>query len=748
MRNRLILLLAFTLLTLSSVAGQTAQPSPSPAKSPVSQDDIIRITTSLVQLDVQVTDKEGKPVVDLQPGDFEVSEDKSKQTITNFSYISLGPSITISQPDKTNSPVAPAPVRPEQVHRTIALVVDDLGLSYESIISVKQALRKFVNEQMIASDLVAVLMTSRGMGSLQQFTTSKPQLLAAIDGISWYASGRSGLSANSQIDTQLGEEFTQGAQIVNEVEEARAAQYSVGTIQTIGRILRGLEDLPGRKSIMMFAESFKLFSSQGRNVQLIDSIERLADQANRASTVIYTIDASGLNPQDMTASDKVSGSTYTFDPAAVWGSTSAVSRPRNRTSNQSIDAPSSLAAQAANDSAMAFKKLDSLVQQRDSQHQESKTILSFLAEETGGTFTQNANDLSLGTQRMLQEQQGYYLIGYKPSDMSIDKETGLRRAHSISVKLKRPGLKLRTRSTHYGVNETTRATKPLTRDQQLAKALTSPFSAGGIGLTLTPLFETDANGPNLKVLLHVAAKDLQFVAQPDNSQVAVIEFLAVTFGSEGRVVDQFADTQTVSINKDAYDQKIKDGLVFILNVPAKKPGPVQVRVAVRDAKTELIGSANQFIELPDLSKSNLALSGIYLRGAMPGPPNSAAPAPEVKTDKQEISAGPAIRRLKHGMMLSYSYTIYNAQLDNAKQPQLQTQMRLLRDGKEVFAGKPTAFNPGKQTDMKNLEAGGRLIVGSSLPPGQYVLQVTVTDALAKNKRYAVATQWMDFDLQP
>ena len=99
-------------------------------------------------------------------------------------------------------------------------------------------------------------------------------------------------------------------------------------------------------------------------------------------------------------------------------------------------------------------------------------------------------------------------------------------------------------------------------------------------------------------------------------------------------------------------------------------------------------------------------------------------------------------------MLSYSYTIYNAQLDNTKQPQLQTQMRLFRDGKEVFAGKPTAFNPGKQTDMKNLEAGGRLIVGSSLAPGQYVLQVTVTDALAKNKRYAVATQWIDFDLHP
>jgi VWFA-related protein len=705
-----------------------------------------------VQLDVVVTDKEGKPVVDLQPDDFEITEDKAKQSITNFSYITLGPSVTISQPDNSKTPrVSPAPVTPEQVHRTIALVVDDLGLSYESIASVKQALRKFVNEQMSPRDLVAVLRTSRGMGSLQQFTTNKNELLAAIDGISWYASGRSGLSPSAQIDTQLGEEFTQGAQVINEMEEARAAQYSVGTIQTLSRILRGLDELPGRKSIMMFAESFKLFSSQGRNIQLLESLERLTDQANRASTVIYTIDASGLNPQDMTASDRVSGASYTFDPAVAWGSTSGpssvVSRPRNRTSNQSVDAPGSLAAQAATDSSMAFRKLDSLVQQRESQQNESRTVLSFLAAETGGSFTQNANDLSLGTQKMLQEQQGYYLIGYRPNDVTVDPATGLRRAHSISVKLKRSGLRLRTRSRHYGIAEKAKSSTPLTRDQQLAKALTSPFSAGGIGLHLTPIWGNDpASGSQLRVLLHVATQDLTFSPQPDGSQVAVLDFLAVSFGSEGRVVDQFSDSQSINITKDAYQRMVDEGLVFILNVPTKKAGPVQVRVAVRDARSERIGSANQFIEVPDLTKNNLVLSGIYLSGAMPAQAGDTSANSEKKTEKPEVTAGPAVRRLRHGMVLSYSYSIHNARLDDSKRPQLQTQMRLFRDAKEVFTGKPLSFNPGQQTDMKNLDAGGRLIVGTSLTPGQYVLQVTVTDALAKDKRSSIASQWIDFEI--
>jgi hypothetical protein len=109
-------------------------------------------------------------------------------------------------------------------------------------------------------------------------------------------------------------------------------------------------------------------------------------------------------------------------------------------------------------------------------------------------------------------------------------------------------------------------------------------------------------------------------------------------------------------------------------------------------------------------------------------------------------AGPALRRLRQGMLLNYSYIIYNAQLDAAGRPQLQTQMRLFREGKEAFTGKLLPFNVGRQTDMKRLDAGGRVLVGGNLEPGEYVLQVTVTDSLAKNKRQSTTTQWIGFEI--
>jgi hypothetical protein len=393
------------------------------------------------------------------------------------------------------------------------------------------------------------------------------------------------------------------------------------------------------------------------------------------------------------------------------------------------------------------------MQQRDSQMNESKTVLSLLAEETGGMFTQNTNNLSLGTQRMLEDQQGYYLIGYRPSDTSLDPSTGKRRAHAISVKLKASGLRLRSRSAFYGVNleaakpaaaTAAAAAAPRTRDQQLAAALTSPFAASGIGLHVTPIFGNDPTaGSYLRVLLHIPTQDLTFTTQPDGSRSATMDIVAVNFGVEGRVVDQLFDTQAINVKEDAYQQILKDGLVFILNVPAKKPGPMQLRVAVRDAKSERIGSASQFVQVPDLNKNQLALSGIYVSGTSKP---SASTGGEEKAAEPDVSAGPALRRLRHDTILNYSYIIYNAQLDASGRPQLQTQMRLFRDGKEVFTGKLLPLNADKQTDMKRLDAGGRLLVGGNLIPGEYVLQVTVTDTLVKNKRQSTTTQWIDFEI--
>jgi VWFA-related protein len=509
-------LLAFSLL--SSTFAQNPSP-PAEKQDKKGQEDVVSITSNLVQIDVVVTDKDGKQVNDLRPEEFEISEDGKRQQITNFSYVSAGgPQAAPASGDAAaaarNDPTAPpARLTREQVRRTIALVVDDLGLSFESIGSVRAGLRKFVDEQMQPNDLVAILRTSAGAGGAHQFTSDKRLLYAAIERVRWYPQGRGGLSAAGTFNEPTeGSDIRDSAQAIKEAEESRAGLYSVGTFSTVGAVVQGLGRMPGRKSLVLVSEAFRLFSEQGRNIQVINAMRRLVDQANRASVAIYTVDASGLQTDTFDAQDQPSARTYVIDPrlfALTGGDRNAVipNAPPRR-----LNRADNVAAQAEADSGSAFTRLNSMMDQRREARSENQTILSYLAEGTGGSFVKNRNDIGAGIGSIMDEQRGYYLIGYRPADATPDPATGAPRRRDISVKVKRPGAKWRTRAGYFGVREEEQRARPRTRDEQLSAALLSPFSSGDVGVSLTSLFSTDpkSGAPYVRSLVHVDARDLAF----------------------------------------------------------------------------------------------------------------------------------------------------------------------------------------------------------------------------------------------
>jgi hypothetical protein len=58
-----------------------------------------------------------------------------------------------------------------------------------------------------------------------------------------------------------------------------------------------------------------------------------------------------------------------------------------------------------------------------------------------------------GIGRLLEDQKGYYLIGYKPGGGDFDDVNGQRPFHRILVKVKRPGLHVRCRSGFIGATD-------------------------------------------------------------------------------------------------------------------------------------------------------------------------------------------------------------------------------------------------------------------------------------------------------
>lgn len=677
-------------------AAVTAQTPP-----PAAPDTVIRINVNLVQMDAVVTDSSGKPVTDLTADDFEILQDGKRQRITNFSYVSTvsaraaGAAAVSAAPARAKRgapPVPPARIKPEDIRRTVALVVDDLGLSFDSIARVRSSLRKFVDTEMQPGDLVAIIRTGAGMGALQQFTADKRMLYAAIDRVRFNAIGRVGVSSFAP----LGEGDEMGAAAMEERNEI----FSVGTLGAVRYVVDGLRELPGRKSVVLFSENLKLFSFNGENQRTMEAVERLTDAANRSSVVIYTVDPRGLQYTGLTAAD--------------------------------------------NTSRMSARQIARVPMMRSAQEFRSREGLALLAEDTGGLFLYNTNDIDSALRKVMADSEGYYLIGYHPDASTFDPRTGRPKFHHVAVKVMHTGLHVRTRSGFFGNSDRDAAPVAHTRQAEIAHALASPFSTGSIHVRLTPLFTNAPQGSYLNTLLFIDGKDLQFTDEPDGWHKAVIDVVAATFGDNGQAVDSTDKTYTIRVKDAAYEQA-RNGLIYAVSHPIAKPGAYQMRLVVRDAASEQVGSASQFIEVPDVAKGRLTLSSVILKEQQqPGPPTPAHPEGQVPTPNVQGSA--AVRVFHQGEQILYGYEILNAETGAGQQPQIESQTRLFRDGKQVYEGKVNALSFNGQTDPKRLVAGGTLKLGAQIAPGDYVLQVTVTDKLAKEK-YRTATQWMDFEVQ-
>ena len=724
--KKIISALIFTLLCASTNLSQTVMPTPTP--KPSSNEDVVKISTALIQVDVTVTDKSGKVVKDLKPEDFEIYENGEKQNITNFSFISAGSQtdeIIAAKPDKNEKPAVPVPptqIKPEQVRRTIALVVDDLTLSFESTHFVRRALRNFVEKQMQEGDLVAIIRTGSGIGALQQFTSDKRQLFAAIEKVQWNPRGAGKISAFDPISVAAGDldepEDGRDVHVEADLETFRASVFATGTLGAVNYVVNGMNDLPGRKSIMLLSDGFQLFERNGSGMidssRVLRSLENLIDTANRASVVIYTMDARGLQTLGLTAADDT-------------GSRTAGGR------------------------VVTTDKIESAILDRRTEFFDSQDGLVYLAKETGGFPIINSNDLAGGIRKILDDQ-SYYLIGYEPDAETFDPKT--RRFNKIEIKVKRKGTDVRYRSGFFGVTDE-QIKKPLanqTAEQQILTALSSPFAVNDISLRLNTILKSDAKkAALLSAFVYVNAKDLRFSDEPDGRKKVIFDVLAISFGSDGAPVDQLSKTYTVILPDEKYQKIVKEGLVYYFTFPIKKNGAYQMRIALRDHASGKVGSASQFIEVPNLKKNRLTLSGIALENLTLAQWNKEAKQTTAEAAKNLIETNPlldtSLREFKRGTILRYGFEIYNAAQTAGQPPQLQTQTRLFRDGKIIFEGRQIPVSLAGQTDLQIIKSFGAINLGTEMEIGDYILQIITTDNSAKEKN-KVAAQFVQFEIVP
>lgn len=423
-------------IALASIAvlGTAANGSTPAGRTETTNPPVIRISTELVQLDAVVTDKKGHHVTDLRPQDFEILQDGRPQEISRLSYVRLGESAPAPAvaPEAAGEPAALAPgvaaAGPGTAPRTIVFLVDDLGLSPESFARTRWSLRHVV-KRLAASDRVALVTTARGFKELRP-TTDHKAILAAIDGL------RRTPWTREQLTTLFSSQSTffylqQGAMRYDGTRlDDWNSRLALQSIAVIRGTVKELRPLPGRKALLLISEGFSGSLTSLGDAQLHDilwpvdslyggaddvlgAVRRLGDFAARAAVVIDAVDPRGLITGGLNAEDTVPGA----------------------------QTPGVLA-----DAGLA----------RRIYIQHSQGTLQLLPDETGGLALLDNNDLSGAMASIVSDLSGYYLIGYQPASGTFS-GGGF---HHVTVKVKRPGLSVRSRKGFFAVT-----------DQQVADAV-------------------------------------------------------------------------------------------------------------------------------------------------------------------------------------------------------------------------------------------------------------------------------------
>jgi VWFA-related protein len=703
---------------LCLLAHARAQQPDAPAPPAKDDEEVVRISTELVQTDVMVFDGSGKFVDGLKPEQFELRVDGKPQQVVFFDRVKAGTvnedaQIAAARGGGSGSAAGGAAV-PLDRGRTVVFFVDDLHLSPASSHHIRKTIQRFIDEEIGQNDEAAVISASGQVGFLQQLTDNKAVLRAAASRINTRpysvrdgqspvmtevhaaAIERHDISVQDYFVDQLLREnpFLRRDMAESQVQSRarnilqQSGAVAMNTLHTLASVVRGFGPLPGRKVLFFVSDGFLVDDG---NSQLRDRMRTISDAAARGGVVIYSLDAQGLRTGQADASESVA-----FDPA---GRLSGA----NASEVSAMQAP-----------------------------------LFTLAADTGGRALVNTNALGRVVSGALKETALYYLLAWRPEAASSG--GGTRKYQRIEVAVReRPDLRVLVRRGFYNgaPPEQARAEKkkddkksggaaegrqPSAAERDLMSALHSPLPRVALPTSLAVGYvHGETEGSLLTISLELERGALTF--QPGEQKRADFDVIGAVYDDRGKPVRQFGQRLTVTPNAVTPESQQQVVYSFRVTLP---PGLYQVRAAARDAHSGRTGSATQWVELPDMKKQ-FQMSSIFL-GERTAVQQQEA---QLKADELPrsvlLSVDRRFGRTSHVRFLAF---VYNSVSGSAGRPDVALQVQIFRDDQPVFTAPLSKLRAEDGADFTRLPYMAELSL-ASFPPGRYVLQLTAIDRSAK-----------------
>jgi VWFA-related protein len=717
-----LLAIALSFCVLNRIGGQTPQ----------SQDEVIRVRTNEVKLDIVVKDKKGRPIKDLTAADFEVLEDGVSQKIESFGFVSLEALREVSDagsPNRKENNPQPAPVTtPVGATRTTpgitALVFDRLSPDARSL--AKKAGIAYAQEGMASGDFTGVFRIDQSLNTLQTFTDNSALVREAIDS----ATGAVGSSYTSssqrtrdiadrssvldrQIDSSTGAATNAGgsrdsagasaagqaagvaaqeqaliqmeSRILQQFEALERDQQGFATINGLLAVINPMRNLPGRKTIIFFSEGLALPTSVQTKFPAVISA------ANRANVSIYTIDAAGLRTQSGTAES---------------------ARELNSLASQRLQQQG-----RGSDRVGSGPYLKALERNEELLRLDPRSGLGQLADQTGGFLIHDTNDLANGLRRINDDMHGYYMVTYTPKNGDYN-----GRFRQISVKLSRPNLEVQTRKGYYAVESVGQFPVLDYEAPAIAAARNANANSTSVSFMGSALSFPEPNRPGLSLILaELALSAVSFAPSSDNKNYsAEFSVVALVRDQADRVVQKLSQHYPLSGPLDRLDAAKKGDVLFYREAQLSA-GNYTVELIAYDAATSKVSLRKTALQIPSIDETKPRLSSVaILRRAE-------RLTPEEQKRNQPLQFGELLVYpnlgepvLKSAKQLAFFFTAWRARGSTAP---LQLSIEILHNNRSL--GKTSGQLP-------NADEMGQIKYASSFPldkfqPGTYALKVTVGD---------------------
>ena len=663
---------------------------------PADQDEPVRLRTELVQVQVVVTDKQGKVVEQLKKDDFEILEQGRPQEVSFFSLERIG--VKSSGPAPEGSPVANPPTRADAAapSRSIVLFFDTPHLSGPSLIRSKLSMKQFIDEQVTDRDTVVVAACSGVFGIFQNPIRNRLAVHRLIERITDFDTSRQsnftpylaamvkqGDRSAFQLAVQiLSEELGIDAVFAAAMVRGRASEVleiasykRQSTLDVLNAVAARVAAMTGQRLLVLLSDGFTMrdFNGAPDTGQVQSSISK----AVRAGVIIYSIDVRGLEvPAEFDAS------------------------------HRGITAPAMIGRLSSYMSASAKDRQDGI---------------NALAQDTGGKAFFNTNDLKGAVQKAVDLNRTYYALAYYPPD-----DKGSKEFRRITVRVKsHPEYEVRAQKGYFAsdLKKIREKERSQSSQQRLFSEMAKPLPATDIGVSASAdYFEVGSDVEQVSLQAVIDGTDLNYREQ-NGRLLLELEMAAAVYDRTGKPVKTLTETIRGSLSQQEADEAKRTGFHYSKRIPLK-PGLYNVRIGLREVGTDRIGTATTWLEVPNRDSGKLTLSAILLTKDSADASNPAGNAAAPR------AVGAASHRA--GSPILYYLLIYNARGES----DLKMQWEIADAGNVIHQ---TEWQPVTSRvigrDKKGLEVGGRLAL--TLQTGVYELRITVMDS--KSKRTAKGT---------